>query len=54
VWGERDRLIPPASGRDFAQRIAGSTLVLLPGLGHVPQEEDPARSLQPVKAFLGL
>ncbi|MFT3816499.1 MAG: alpha/beta fold hydrolase [Rubrivivax sp.] len=54
LWGERDRLIPPPTGREFAQRIAGSTLVLLPGLGHVPQEEDPARSLVPVKAFLGL
>ena len=54
LWGERDRLIPPSTARDFAQRIAGSTLVLLPGLGHVPQEEDPARSLQPVKAFLGI
>jgi hypothetical protein len=24
----------------------------LPGLGHVPQEEDPAESLKPVRAFL--
>jgi hypothetical protein len=27
--------------------------VVLDGLGHVPHEEDPARSLVPVKAFLG-
>ena len=54
LWGAEDRLIPPAVGRDFQRRIAGSELVLLPGLGHVPHEEDPARSLQPVKAFLGL
>ena len=54
LWGEGDRLIPPSTGREFAQRIAGSTLVLLPGLGHVPQEEDPARSVRPVKAFLGI
>lgn len=54
LWGERDRLIPPATGREFAARIPGSQLVMLPGLGHVPQEEDPQRSLQPVKAFLDL
>ena len=54
LWGERDRLVPPSVGEDFARRIAGSQLVVLPGLGHVPQEEDPARSLVPVKAFLGL
>jgi pimeloyl-ACP methyl ester carboxylesterase len=54
LWGEQDRLTPPAAARDFERRIAGSQLTLLPGLGHMPQEEDPVRSLQPVKAFLGL
>lgn len=54
LWGARDRLIPPAVGRDFAQRITGSRLVVLDGLGHVPQEEDPVRSFEPVKDFLGL
>jgi pimeloyl-ACP methyl ester carboxylesterase len=27
-------------------------VVILPGLGHVPQEEAPERSLEPVRAFL--
>lgn len=54
LWGARDRLIPPATGQDFARRIAGSRLVVLKGLGHMPQEEDPARSLEAVKGFLGL
>ena len=54
LWGGRDKLIPPAIGRQFQQQIAGSQLVLFDTLGHVPQEEDPARSVQPVKAFLGL
>jgi pimeloyl-ACP methyl ester carboxylesterase len=52
VWGERDRLIPPAVGREFERLIRGSRLVVLPGLGHVPQEEDPALSVQPVLDFL--
>ncbi len=54
LWGERDRLIPPAVGAVFERHIAGSRRVVLPGLGHVPQEEDPVASVVPVKAFLGL
>jgi pimeloyl-ACP methyl ester carboxylesterase len=52
IWGARDRLIPPALGERFKSDIAGSRLVVLDGLGHVPQEEDPAASVAPVKAFL--
>jgi pimeloyl-ACP methyl ester carboxylesterase len=54
LWGGRDRLIPPAVGRQFQQMIAGSQLVVFDTLGHVPHEEDPARTVAPVKAFLGL
>jgi pimeloyl-ACP methyl ester carboxylesterase len=53
VWGGRDRLVPPAAGREFARRIAGSRLVLFDDLGHVPQEEDAARTVVAVQAFLG-
>lgn len=52
LWGEQDRLLPPSDGRAFARDIPGSRLVMLPGLGHVPQEEDPAASLKPVLEFL--
>jgi len=54
LWGGRDRLIPPDVGRHFAQQIPGSRLVVFDDLGHVPQEEDPLRTVAPVKAFLGL
>jgi pimeloyl-ACP methyl ester carboxylesterase len=54
LWGSRDRLIPPATGQIFEQQIPGSQRIVIDGLGHVPQEEDPVRSLAPVKAFLGL
>jgi pimeloyl-ACP methyl ester carboxylesterase len=52
VWGAQDRLVPPVNAQKFVHDIPGATLVMLPGLGHVPQEEDPARSVVPVKAFL--
>jgi pimeloyl-ACP methyl ester carboxylesterase len=54
LWGGRDRLIPIESGRRFEADIAGSRLVLIDDLGHVPQEEDPQRSLAAVASFLGL
>jgi len=54
VWGGRDRLIPPAVAQEFQRRIAGSRLVTFDDLGHVPHEEDPARTVVPVKDFLGL
>jgi pimeloyl-ACP methyl ester carboxylesterase len=54
LWGARDRLIPVENARRFEQAIPGSRLVLFDDLGHVPQEEDPARTVAPVKAFLGL
>jgi pimeloyl-ACP methyl ester carboxylesterase len=54
LWGALDSVIPVAAGREFQRRIPGSTLVVFDQLGHVPQEEDPAASLAPVKAFLGL
>ena len=52
LWGRQDRLIPLATGQEFARRIKGSQLVVFDDLGHVPQEEDPAQSVAPVKAFL--
>jgi pimeloyl-ACP methyl ester carboxylesterase len=54
LWGGRDRLIPPSTGRRFREQIAGSQLVEFEELGHVPQEEDPAATVAAVKVFLGL
>ncbi len=54
LWGSEDRLIPPDNAEHFKRDIAGSQLVVFPGLGHVPQEEDPAATVAAVKTFLGL
>ncbi len=53
LWGGRDAIIPPAVAQQFLKAIPGSRLVTFDDLGHVPQEEDPARTVQPVLAFLG-
>ncbi len=52
IWGGRDRLIPAEYGGLFLQDIAGSRLAIFDDLGHVPQEEDPARTVAAVESFL--
>ena len=39
VWGENDRMFPPAYGEAWLQAIAGSRLVVLPRCGHLPIQE---------------
>ena len=53
LWGREDRIIPVEWARRFHEDIAGSRLVILDGLGHVPQEEDAQRSVEPAEEFLG-
>ncbi len=45
-------MIPIANAADYLRDLPRATLVRLPGLGHVPFEEDPATSLGPVERFL--
>jgi pimeloyl-ACP methyl ester carboxylesterase len=52
LWGEADRMVPAQHAADYARELSVSRTVVLPGLGHVPMEEDPARSLAPVLEFL--
>lgn len=53
LWGGRDRLIPPVFAERFQRDIAGSERVMFDDLGHVPHEEDPARTVAAVRRFLG-
>ena len=52
MWGGKDLLIPVDNAHRFAADIAGSRLVVWDDLGHVPQEEDPQRTVQALLAFL--
>ena len=51
-WGGRDRLIPVENAERFHADIENSTLVIWDDLGHVPHEEDPARTVQALQSFL--
>lgn len=52
LWGEKDGMIPISNAADYLRDMPNATLVRLPELGHLPFEEDPARSLPPVERFL--
>jgi len=52
VWGAEDAMIPVSNAQAYLAALPNARLVTLKGIGHVPQEEDPGASLEPVAAFL--
>jgi pimeloyl-ACP methyl ester carboxylesterase len=54
LWGGKDRLLPLEAAQRFERDIPGAKLVVFDDLGHVPQEEDPVRTVAEVRRFLGL
>jgi pimeloyl-ACP methyl ester carboxylesterase len=52
LWGDRDAFIPIANAADYLRALPHATLVTLPGVGHVPQEEGGATALTRVRDFL--
>ncbi|HMD60063.1 MAG TPA: alpha/beta hydrolase [Opitutaceae bacterium] len=52
VWGAYDGLVPLDDGRDYAARIAGARLVVIPECGHAPCIEDPPAFLAALQPFL--
>jgi pimeloyl-ACP methyl ester carboxylesterase len=41
LWGDKDSVTPVAQARDLQTLLPQAELTLLPGLGHIPQIEDP-------------
>jgi pimeloyl-ACP methyl ester carboxylesterase len=52
LWGANDALVPVAQGQRLAREIVGAVLVVLPGLAHSPQLEQPAAVLAHLLPFL--
>jgi pimeloyl-ACP methyl ester carboxylesterase len=52
VWGAEDGLVPLADGRDYAAKIPGARLVVIPDAGHAACIEQPAAFLAAVEPFL--
>ena len=51
VWGLGDRLFPPAYGEAWQRAIPGARLVVLPGAGHLPIQEQPEAFAAAVAGF---
>lgn len=50
--GEKDRLVPVSDARRFERVIRGSTLIVYPGVGHVPMQEVPDRSAEDLHEWI--
>lgn len=54
MWGDLDRWIPVQQALDFEKEIPGSNLIIFEGVGHVPMEEIPTKSVAEYLSFLGV
>lgn len=52
IWGEQDAMIPFSNAADYLTALPSARLAALPGIGHLPQEEQPARGLAALQALL--
>lgn len=52
LWGSEDRLVPVRLGQRLAATMPRAELVVLPGVGHVPQFETPQETRRLVLRFL--
>ena len=52
LWGEEDALIPLAAGRWFASTLPDATMRSYPGIGHLPMEEAPDRTVVDLRRWL--
>ena len=51
LWGDHDRLIPPAYGEEYKKHIAGAELKLIKDCGHLPMFEKEAEFVEAITKF---
>ena len=52
MWGKEDKLIPVTSAAWFKRQVPDAQVVIYPGVGHLPMEEIPDRSVADLKTWL--
>lgn len=51
VWGDHDKLVPPAYGEAYRKHIPGAELKLIPDCGHMPMFEKEAEFVELLTKF---
>jgi pimeloyl-ACP methyl ester carboxylesterase len=51
LWGEQDRLVPPAYGREYAKHLPKSTFQTIPNCGHLGMFEKEKEFVEAVSRF---
>jgi pimeloyl-ACP methyl ester carboxylesterase len=52
LWGEKDSTLPVWGARWFGTHIRGSKVIVYPGIGHLPMEEIPQKSVADLSNWL--
>lgn len=52
IWGGDDPIVPLADGKDYAAKIPGAKMVIVPECGHAPSIEQPAEFMAALQSFL--
>lgn len=52
LWGEKDRVVPVQHGYYMAEHIAGATMAVVQGVGHMPFYEKPAECNKLILDFI--
>jgi pimeloyl-ACP methyl ester carboxylesterase len=52
IWGAEDHFVPIEDGKDYAAKIPGARLVVVPGSGHAPMIEKPDAVLAAMEPFI--
>ncbi len=53
LWCDHDRIVPLEVGLRLRRTLPNSSLRLVQDCGHMPQEEQPASTLELIKGFIG-
>ena len=52
IWGRDDKIVPVSGAQKFGDAIAGAQVIIYDDVGHLPQEEHAAQSIEDLRAFM--
>ena len=52
IWGDQDKIIPPAYADEFKSLISGASVTMIPECGHLPQVEQTGPFVSAVSGFI--